>query len=508
MNNKVLQTLWGAISFGLTLTSIVMLIIAPEYTQFVLGLFSVSFIILFALIFVNRKLILDFVKTKYFRNLTSNIFTIFLTLGIFSITNYLIFKNNRYFDLTKQRVHTLSQQSKSIVKSLQTPLKITLFARRQNWDKYLNLLNLYKYETQLVSINVVDVDSNPSIVQLNNIKEDGTVLIEYNGKKAYVKATNELVVTNLIIKIMRSHNIVIYYTVGHGELNRNLNDQNGASYLFQKIVNTNYILRPLDLLSIDDIPIDANLLMILGPQNGFLDLEVKKISNYLSKGGNLLLTLAPEMSSVKLDSLYDLLKNYGVNFVNSIVLDRLSTVQGTQATIPIVTEFNPLHSITKKFKGKVLFPLSAALIPKKIEGYDYKPLLKTNAFPGSWAETSFDELKSGRATYDQKDLKGPIDLAATIENKENNSRLIVTSSSSFVVNGYQSQSSNFNLFLNILSWGVDDEGIISLNRPDLNDEKIILSANQITLIFYFAIGLIPFILFAIAIYFYRRRLKK
>ena len=85
---------------------------------------------------------------------------------------------------------------------------------------------------------------------------------------------------------------------------------------------------------------------------------------------------------------------------------------------------------------------------------------------------------------------------------------MVSSSSSFIVNGYQSQSSNFNLFLNMLAWGLDDEGIISLNRPDLNDEMIMLSATQLTLIFYFGIAFIPFILFGTAILLYRRRLKK
>lgn len=508
MGNKFMQTIWWAIWFGLSLTTVVMLIVAPEFNRFILGLFATSLTIFLSLLYINRSQVISFVKTKYFKNLSSNLTTIFLMFCIFGMVNYIVFKNNTYFDLTQQKVHTLSNQSKSILKDLKTPLKFTLYARRPNWERYLTLLNLYKFESEQVSVDVIDVDTNPSLVQLNNIKDEGTAVIEYQGKKVLVKASSELGITNMIIKIMRSNNIIIYYTTGHGEIDRRLQDQNGASYLFQKIVNTNYVLRPLDLLKIDRVPMDANLLMVLGPRNGFLDLEISVLNSYLGRGGNLLVTLAPEMNEVKLGTFYELLKQYGINFVNSIVLDRLSTVQGTQATIPIITEFNPTHSITKGFNGKVLYPLSAAIVPEKKEHYRYMPLLKTNSFPGSWAETSFEELKSGRATYDNNDLKGPIDIAATVENTKNNSRIIVSTSTSFVVNGYQSQSTNFNLFLNMLSWGVDDEGIISLNRPGLSDEKIILSASQVTLIFYFAIGLIPFLLFAIAIYFYRRRLKK
>ena len=60
----------------------------------------------------------------------------------------------------------------------------------------------------------------------------------------------------------------------------------------------------------------------------------------------------------------------------------------------------------------------------------------------------------------------------------------------------------------MLAWVVDDEGIISLNRPELENEMILLSASQVTLIFYFSIVFMPFLFFGIAVYFYRRRLKK
>lgn len=508
MRNSWMQSIWWAIWFGLFLTSVVLLLVSPEYSNFIFGVFAVSKVILLALLFINRKYITRFLKTSLFKNAFSNLITIFLVLSILGILNYLAFKNNIHFDITKQKVHTLSAQSKTVLTGLESKIKMTLFARRQNWDRFLNLLNLYKFESELISIEVIDIDTNPSLVQINNIKENGTVVIEYKGSKSAAVAKDELAITNSLIKLLRNQQIIVYYTVGHGEVERTQRDQEGGSYLFNKIVTANYILRPIDLLKVQDVPNDANLLLALGPKDGFLDIEVEKLDRYLGKGGNLFITLAPELNEVKLSNLYDLIERNGIKFNNSIVLDRLSTVQGSQATIPIINIFNPEHSITKKFKGKVLMPLSASVENAQKENINYTTLIKTNNFPGSWAERSFEEVKTGRATYDEKDIKGPIELVAVAENTKTNSRLMVSASSSFIVNGYQSQSANYNFFLNILGWGLDDEGIISLNRPSLNDEMIFLSASQLTLIFYFAIACLPFLMFAISIFLYRRRLRK
>lgn len=508
MKNSLMQSIWWAIWFGLFLTSMVLWIVSPEYFNFILGVFALSKVILFTLVFINRKAIVRFIKTEFFKNVLNNLMTMFLVFCILGMVNYIAFKNNTHFDITKQKVHTLSEQSKTIINGLEGKLKFTLFARRQNWDQFLNLLNLYKYKSENINVDVIDIDTNPSLVQINNIKENGTVIIEYKGNKASIVAKDELAITNGIIKLLRSQKIIIYYTVGHGEIDRARRDQEGGSYLFGKLIGGNYIIKPIDLLKSEDVPKDANLLLILGPKEGFLDLELDKVDRYLKRGGSLFVTLAPELNEVKLSNFYSLIDKHGVKFLNSIVLDRLSTVQGSQATIPIITLYNPNHSITKNFKGKVLMPLSASIERGNLENRVYSTLIKTNNFPGSWAETNFEEVKTGRATYDHKDKKGPIELIATVENTKTNSRLIVSSSSSFIINGYQSQSTNFNFFLNILAWGLDDEGIMSLNRPSLNDERIMLSSSQLTLIFYFAIACLPFLMFAISVFLYRRRLKK
>ena len=55
------------------------------------------------------------------------------------------------------------------------------------------------------------------------------------------------------------------------------------------------------------------------------------------------------------------------------------------------------------------------------------------------------------------------------------------------------------------SWLLNDEGIISFNRPGGEEYPVILSAQHIQMIFVISILLVPIIFFGAGIFVYRRR---
>jgi ABC-type uncharacterized transport system involved in gliding motility auxiliary subunit len=146
-----------------------------------------------------------------------------------------------------------------------------------------------------------------------------------------------------------------------------------------------------------------------------------------------------------------------------------------------------------------------------IEGNDAATLIAfTSSFPGSWAEKNLKGIASGKAEYkENEDIKGPIGLLGIGErvgaNAEKDSRFVLLGSSSFLINAYQNQSGNTTLFLNTVSWLVNDEGIISFNRPGIEEYPVILSSQHIQMIFVIAILLVPILFFGCAIFIYRRR---
>jgi ABC-2 type transport system permease protein len=508
MNNSTIKNLWLFMAIGLLISSISTFIVTPEFIKLNYITLILSFISFIGLFITNRKTINETIRRSYFKNAISNLITVFFVLSIVFILNYIAFKNNFFIDMTKDKLYSLSSQSVQVLGKVDKKMNMTLFARRGDWDHYLSFVNKYRILNKNVVITAIDIDTEPAKVELFNIKKSGTLIIEYEGIKVTVNSLSELNVTNQIIKLLRNKNINIYYSIGHGEADPMSKEQKGVKFLFQKIKDSNYSLLPIDLLKVKNIPSNADGVIILGPKKGFLDIEINTLEKYLLKGGDLFVSLGPEMSDKKLSNLYALIKGFGIEFVNSIVVDRLATVQGSNATIPIITDYNNHHSITKTFSGRTLMPLSSALISSVNKDITYTSLLRTSKFPASWAETNIKDVTTGKAVYGDDDLKGPIDLISSTYHQKYNSKLIVSGSSSFFINGYETQSNNFNLFLNMISWLVDDEGIISLNRPGLSNERIFISVSQEMLILFFLMICSPTFFFGISIYVYRRRLNK
>lgn len=501
--------IWTFIAISLWAVALVMFTVAGEFLAINLGVLFAAALLSAGLIFYKRAPIAAYLKRPGVRKGGFALAHAFLVLAILAMINYIAVKGSKTFDLTSSKIHSLSEQSKEVAKKIEKDINIVLFSKRSEWERYLVLLRQYANINKRVSIKAVDVEEEPAIARANGIKKDGEIIIKVGDREYRGLATSELEVTNLLLKTLRDREIILYRTIGHGELDPEDEEVSGASFLYSQLRGAGYTIRALDTLQIKEAPKDADAILVLGPSQGILEKEVKLLSEYAKKGGNLLFLLGPNFKTDHFKSLRDFLKTRGVLQHNALVLDRLSAVQGANATIPIVNTYDPKHSITKEFSGRTLFPLSSALESAPNENVVFTSLALSSPFPASWAESQLNEINSGKVYYNKGlDLKGPVALLASLENKKDASRLIIGGSVEMVGNAYQNQSNNFNLFMNALAWLVGDEGVISLNRPELSNNMIILSAPQISLILYFSILFLPFVFFAIAVWTYRRKAKK
>lgn len=481
-----------------------MFIVAAEFVRFnfVTLIIAVLLSVVFGLF--HRKIITSNLKTRLYKNILSNLITVFLVACIIGIINFLFVKNDYKFDFTRERIHSLSGQSLSILEGLKKEkLKFTLFAKRKDWPRFLNLLDMYAAANSNINIKAIDVDKDPALVKINNIKENGTLLVEYKGQIFRSKIKDELSVTKLLMSVLRPTKQVLYSITGHNEMSFNIEKPSGLSVLKEKIINSNFILKSLEVGQL--IPSDASALLIMNPRISFLEQEVNLIKQYLGRGGKLLLTMSPDFSGNRLKFLNTLLESIGVEFKNAIILDRLSPGLGGQASIPIVSKYPEDHLITKGFKGRTLFPVSAFYKVINDSTYSWTPIAQSTAFPATWGETSFDEVQSGKAHFNKNDFKGPMNISLAGESGE--SRVVLFSSASFISNQFQGQTNNYNLFLNSLAWIVNEKTLFSLDRPKLEGNLIYISDIHFTFVFYFAILLFPFIFFVLAIVFYRRKMS-
>ncbi len=501
-----LYPLWVIIDVLVFLAAISLWITAPEFGTLNTGVTVFALALGVLLLILRFEEFKVFVRTRYFERILFHGTNVVLVVSILGLLNYLGNRNYQEYDLTFEKRNSLTDQTRKVLEMVGGPLKMTFFAKRGEWAPMLNLLRLYKAANRSISLEAIDTDLRPDLVKAKGITQNGTVMITYGGKDSLFPISDELSVTNALLKILRTDKHILYFVTGHQELSCAEASAEGISILCERLRGLDYELRELDLTKVKRVPADATAVFVLGPISGFLKAETELLKTYVNGGGSFFLALAPAFKAELYDGLTELVKPFGLALGNDIVIDRTSTVQGAEATIPIVGDYEVQHPITEGFTIRTMFPLSSSV--KVLDGNDSAQILAaTSAFPGSWAETNLKGVTEGKAKFDEsKDTKGPVGLLGVSEGTgSSTTRIVLLGSSSFLINAYHAQSGNTNLFLNAVSWIVNDEGIISLNRPGLEEYPVILSAQHLQFIFVISILVVPITFFGAAIFVYRRR---
>jgi ABC-2 type transport system permease protein len=166
----------------------------------------------------------------------------------------------------------------------------------------------------------------------------------------------------------------VYYTAGHREIGIRDPKDYGFNVLANKLFlfeNVEFV--NINLASVRQIPIDCQMLMILGPTEPFTLEECAVIDDYLSRGGNLFLSVLPDRAT----GLNGLMKKWGVDLDQ-----RQIRVRGQQ--LGVAPGQMRKHRINEGFENVNMFVLMPCVI-KPAEGVhpsvDVVPLITSG--PGS-----------------------------------------------------------------------------------------------------------------------------
>ncbi|HLW56879.1 MAG TPA: hypothetical protein VKY27_05805, partial [Bacteriovoracaceae bacterium] len=202
MKNKLFP-LWVIINLLLVITCLSLWITASEYKTLNISLSIFTLCLSFILIAVKFNEIKNFVQTRYFKNMMVHVINVTLVAAILSLVNYLGNKNYKEFDITLEKRNSLAAQTLKVLEMVKAPLKISLFAKREQWGPILNLLKLYEAQNKYVSIEAFDTDLRPDLVKSLGIAQNGTVILNYQGNQTKFVIADELSVTNNLLKILR-----------------------------------------------------------------------------------------------------------------------------------------------------------------------------------------------------------------------------------------------------------------------------------------------------------------
>jgi ABC-type uncharacterized transport system involved in gliding motility auxiliary subunit len=439
-----------------------------------------------------------------------------VVVGILIFLNLISYRHKHRIDMTAQGYFTLSPQTQKIASTLPREVKVTAFFQTEAPDKakFKHLVDGYTSLSDKITLTFVDPDKSPSITKQYGITTYGTIVLESGKQEAKVPNPNEENLTNAFLKVVTDRKKTVSFLEGHGEKSIDSLDKEGYSTVKKALEKDNYQIGKLLLMQSGEVPKDVSLLIINGPKKPIMDKEQVIIEKYLEQGGSVLLLIDPQSDY----GMEGLLKKWGIESRNNMVIDPMSKLFGGDFAAPVVNQYG-FHDITKDFALATIFPLVRPVTALPAEGVETLELMKTGQ--GSWGES---DVSASKVKYDEGvDMKGPVPIAVIATRKtppptsdkgdekiEKNKKptLAVIGDSDFANNTYFGFSGNGDLFLNTVSWLSQNDQLISIRPRERKNNPIHLSQTEGSLIFMFGIIVFPaaILLAGVGIWWRRRAL--
>jgi ABC-2 type transport system permease protein len=439
------------------------------------------------------------------------------------------------FDITSQRLYTLSETTEQLVSQLQTDITITVVCETGKEDSLLkDTLKRYRALSDRIKVEYVDPMLDPSRVGIlteneydallteenesdNNslivhsekrycvVRYDDLGYTEYSPEELYyamlsgetAKGTTYYNAENQItaaLDFVTATEIPIYYVIGgHAESELSQSLQNEISL-------SNIQLKSLDLAAKGEIPADAKGLIICNPSRDYTDIEVARLRVFLENGGDLML-LTRQSNLTYLPKFLSLMAEYGVTAKDDTVLTDNQSYHA-YGYGDHVLYFSP-NTTDQDFleKGSVRLPSA-------------HPLLISTDLPKTMKVYSV--LKIADGAYLQKEGKAAANadgypLVVAVESTKNNqnTKIVWVSSDQLITDErYNVSGNNHRYFLQLMSYLSEKDTTISIDAIRMSGGKIIVSETQGILWGILMVGIIPGAFATGGILYYRKRRKR
>ena len=502
---------------GLIVAALAAWFVWPYRTALILGLGLAGLLALLAYVAINISSLKQRFRRRSFLYGGNTILITVLVLAILVLINYFLSTHNYRADLTAAKIHSLSDQSLTVLKNLKTDVSVKAFFREGNYGRGAmeELLKLYAYHSSRIKSEFIDPDKNPGLVKRYDVTQDGTTIFEAGGKEGRITASGEEDVTNALIKVTRAAKKVIYFLGGHGEKNLEQSDDGGFSRAKDELVKQAYDVKSLSLAFGKAFPEDCAALVVAGPEKDLLPAELDAIAKSLAKGGRVFFLVDPQTSP----ALTPFLAKYGFRLGGGIVLDKVLTLAGVKYFMPGAESYEP-HEITRKFRYVTFYPIVQPVetIEPKPDGVEtLQSLVKTGET--SWIKTGLALNRNysvNEISFDKKkDRSGPFSIAAIATLKKGapdaagktppEGRVVVFGDSDFAANGYYDLEGNGNLFLNCVNWLTEESDLISIQPRTQAPRTIQLMPAQMALIRLVTFYLLPLGILAFGLVLWLRR---
>ncbi|MBI4302195.1 MAG: GldG family protein [Chloroflexi bacterium] len=495
----------GAIGVVALLAALMVYLLTPELRAQARTLVAIGGFFLLLFILGNIREIKTALLGRRGKYGTNTLVMIGAFVGIVVLANYLGVQNHRRFDVTAAHQFSLSPQTVRILKGLKDPVKAIAFLvpddpARSEID---NLLREYGFRSDKFRYEFVDPQAKPAVARQYEITEP-TIVFESGDRRQKVFGITERDFTSAILKVTGVKQLKVYFLTGHGEHDITSQDNAGYAYVRQGVEADNYEVATLDLVTDTQVPADAAVVVIAGPQKPFQDKEIKALDDYLRRGGKALIAADPSYPP----ELAGLLKPWGITLGQGYIVDPDSSVSGDSATLVVRRSQYLSHAITQLL-DITYYPSATAIAvsDKPPQTLTIQPLATTTN--SSWLETD----SQVRHFDEGVDTKGPLTLAVAMEGtlptdqgtSPEMARLVVIGDSDFASNQSFYDFSNGDLFLDSVNWLSEEEQLISIRPKPPEFRRVILNRQERLWLQWSSIAFLPAVVALFGVFSWWRR---
>lgn len=451
------------------------------------------------------------------------------------LVNVLVGMADLKLDLTSNKLFSLSDVTVAELEKLDKDVEIIgLFddAKVSGDDQFkqvTELLNLYAKNPN-IKVSYIDPDRNPGVI--NELDPDDTLdlrssdfivksIVNGNEKKKKLEyydlfavqynqntfqpsvtgSTAEQGFTGAIKYVTSEVTPVVYFTEDHDEINIDSEYNNVKNYLEKN----NFLVKKLNLISVAEIPEDAELVIIASPKKDITLSERETLNNYFNNGGKAIFMfdyLANDPSFDQFNNLFSKF-NVAVNYDKVKETDESRHISNNPNTIVLDVFTNSI--IPQSFKTLISDSRSVSILKNVKEYVTTTSLMATS-----------DKAVGEMVSKDRgDDLKGPLDIAVAVENKGgmNASRIIVMGNASFISDSaYQAFGDYYNysmaFFLQSMNWMIDKQDEIIVPTKNYEVNMITITQQQATIVGGALIIIFPLLILStgLAVFLRRRHL--
>ena len=424
------------------------------------------------------------------------------------------------FDISSTQLYSVTSSTKVVVNNLEDDITIYWIVQADEEDSVIeNLLNKYDSLSDHITVVKRNPDEYPTFVEqyTDEDAENNSLVVECGDRYRYVSYDDiyitsidyttysytyefdgEGAITSAINYVTTEDLPKMYIIEGHGEadLTDDFSDQ---------IEKENFETETLSLVSENEVPEDADCVLIYAPESDISEEEKDILSEYVEDGGKLMVIAGP-VADADLENLYSLLEDYDVEVTEGIVVEEDASYYAfgyPYILLPEIESSDVTDSLIDSNYYAIL-PIAAGLVVDD-DNDDVTTLLSTS-------DTAFSKVAGfDLTTYDKEDddIDGPFALAVDIA--AGSGEIIWIASSYLLDDTYNAYSSgaNLDLTMNCLTYLAGETEGISIQSKSLSYSYLTISDSTSSMLQILMIFVFPIVFLVIGIVvLVRRRMKK